>query len=83
MTKKMIKYSRKQNQPSCDPNITIPDQRILVHCSAGRGRTGTLITVFLIAEHLLNISESIFAGLNPRQTGFTHQRDEPDSFYIE
>ena len=76
MAKKMVKQSRK--------NID-EDERILVHCSAGRGRTGTLIVTFLIAEHLLSISESCFPGANIKETGAfdTRIRIEPDKFYIE
>ena len=76
MAKKMVKQSRK----SIDE-----DERILVHCSAGRGRTGTLIVTFLIAEHLLSVSESCFPGANLRETGAfdTKFRIEPDKFYIE
>ena len=72
----MVKQSRKS---------TVEDQRILVHCSAGRGRTGTLIATFLIAEHLLSISESYFPGSNLRETGSFGKstRIEPDSYYTD
>ena len=56
-----------------------------MHCSAGRGRTGTLIATFLIAEHLLSISESCFPGVNPHEVGSFDPkfRIEPDKFYSE
>lgn len=54
-----------------------------MHCSAGRGRTGTLIATFLIAEHLLNISETLWPGSSVRESGFTDPRIEPDRYYTE
>lgn len=54
-----------------------------MHCSAGRGRTGTLITTFLIAEYLLNVSETCFPAGGAKETGFREQRQEPDNFYSE
>ena len=35
----------------------------------------------MIAEHLLNISETLFPGENPRERGFNKNREEPDDFY--
>ena len=86
MTRKMIKQSRRRNPKSSDTNVFVPDQRILVHCSAGRGRTGTMIAAFMIAEHLLSISETVFPGstTNSQETGFTGEaRQEPDPFYTD
>lgn len=36
----------------------------------------------MIAEHLLNISETVFPGENPRESGFKEERDEPDNFFL-
>ena len=86
MTQKMIKQSRKRNLKSSDTNVFVPDQRILVHCSAGRGRTGTMIAAFMIAEHLLSISETVFPGstTSAQESGFTGEaRQEPDPFYTD
>ena len=47
MVKKLLKYSRK-----IESNELEDDAKMLVHCSAGRGRTGTIIASFLIAETL-------------------------------
>lgn len=83
MVKKMIKFSRKRRFVDPDTKKFIPEHRILVHCSAGRGRTGTLIAMYCLVEHLLNLSETFFPGANPRETGFTEKRFEPDSFYAD
>ena len=42
-----------------------------------------MIACFLIAEHLLNISETLFPGSNPNETGFDEVREEPDDFYVD
>ena len=83
MAKKMVKYSRKKKIESLDPAVFVPDERILVHCSAGRGRTGTLIAAFMIAEFLLSVSETVFPGNNLRELAFTGIRIEPDSFFVD
>lgn len=57
-------------------------ERILVHCSAGRGRTGTLIAAFLIAEHLLSVSETVFPGPTSHGVFSNEDRLEPDKFFV-
>ena len=54
-------------------------QRILVHCSAGRGRTGCLIAAFNIAETLLAISEQLYPSLSSFENA---ARQEPDPYYV-
>ena len=75
MAKKMVIQSRKRSSER--------EGRILVHCSAGRGRTGTLIACFLMAEHLLNMSETVFLDWNMNESGFRNNREEPDNFYTD
>ncbi len=70
--------AKESDEGTIDEDIVIPNQRILVHCSAGRGRTGLLIATFLIAEHLLNIAETVNPSKNREhraiETSFTSEQ---------
>ena len=50
-----------------------------MHCSAGRGRTGTIMAAYCLAETLFSISESLFEPV--LQSAFPAERNEPDMFY--
>lgn len=46
---------KKDTQAADQSENTFCKGKIIVHCSAGRGRTGTIIAAFLIAESLLEL----------------------------
>ena len=57
----MIKHREKQHRACMlnDTNDVKNFQRILVHCSAGIGRTGTLISAYCIVESLYHMYKTL------------------------
>lgn len=77
MVKKMLKHTRKRSKcvstPSAQQQGVVKD-RILVHCSAGKGRTGCLIAAFNIAETLLALSESFYPSVSSTAYAYDNQK---------
>jgi protein tyrosine phosphatase len=55
--------SPRSDEPECDPNI----RPILVHCSAGCGRTGTFCTIDSVIDMLKRQRKEIKSGVTPME----------------